>query len=175
MFALAKQQLCTCPCTFLSRRCMTSTWNFLILTRPLYGVGEHNTNVFSLLLNLVLLDSTSENFANVWHTKWNWIRSMKSEIVRIHFPEFFKSDVFGLLSLRDFATIATWRTTYYKLISLINLIYFIHLFLHLDPASLHRILLSGQEDEQIRPKEIVFPSYSCPAGVNFNSDITLYW
>ena len=111
MFAWAKQQLCTCLCTFLSCRCMTATRNFLILTRPLYGVGEHNTHVFSLFLNLVLLDSTSENFANIWHTKWNWIRSMKFEIVRIHFPEFFKSDVFGLLSLRDFATMATSRST----------------------------------------------------------------
>ena len=72
---------------------------------------------------------------------------MKFARVRIHFPEFFKGDVFGLLSLRDFATMATWRTTNYKLISLINLFYFIHLFLHLDPASLHHILLSGQEDE----------------------------
>ena len=72
---------------------------------------------------------------------------MKFAIVRIHFPEFFKTNDFGLLSLRDFATMATWRTTNYKLISLINLFYFIHLFLHLDPASLHHILLSGQEDE----------------------------
>jgi len=32
-FRLAKQQLCTCItlfCTFLSRRCTTATWNFLI-------------------------------------------------------------------------------------------------------------------------------------------------
>ena len=33
---------------------------------------------------------------------WNWIRSMKFEIVRIHF-----CDVFGFLSFRNFATMAT--------------------------------------------------------------------
>ena len=46
---LTKQQLYTCIklfCTFLSRRCTTSTWNFLIFTRPLYGVGKYNTKIF---------------------------------------------------------------------------------------------------------------------------------
>ena len=36
-------------------------------TRPLYGVGEHNTKIFFfffLNLNTVLSDSTAENFAN---------------------------------------------------------------------------------------------------------------
>ena len=35
-------------------------------TRPLYGVGEHNTKIFFfffLILNSVLLDPTAENFA----------------------------------------------------------------------------------------------------------------
>ena len=47
------------------------------------------------------LNSTPENFANIWQIKWNWIRSMKFETVRIH--------VFGSLSSRNFATMATWR------------------------------------------------------------------
>ena len=38
-------------------------------TRPLYGVGEHNAKIFIfffffLNLNTVLLQSTTENFAN---------------------------------------------------------------------------------------------------------------
>ena len=46
---LTKRQLYTCIklfCTFLSRRCTTSTWNFLIFTRPRYGVGKYNTKIF---------------------------------------------------------------------------------------------------------------------------------
>ena len=50
----------------------------LNFTRLLYGVGKLN-------LNMVLSDSTPENFANIWQIKWNWIRSIKFEIVRIHF------------------------------------------------------------------------------------------
>ena len=70
-------------------------------TPPLYKVGEHNTKIFFLNLDTVLSNSTPENFANVWQLKWNWIRSMKFETVRIH--------VFGLLSSRNFATMAKWR------------------------------------------------------------------
>ena len=39
-FILAKQQLCTCItlfCTYLSRRCTTATWNFLISRVGAYG------------------------------------------------------------------------------------------------------------------------------------------
>ena len=41
-------------------------------TRPLYGVDEHNTKLsFSLVLNLdmILSDSTPENFANIRQIK----------------------------------------------------------------------------------------------------------
>ena len=44
--------------------------------------------------------------------KWNWIRSMKFETVRIHFLSAF----FGLLSSRNFATMATWRNDFSSLL-----------------------------------------------------------
>ena len=70
---------------------------------PLYKIGEQDKNFLVLFLNLdtVLSNSTPEIFANIWQIKWNWMRSMKFEIVRIH--------VFGLLSSRNFATMAKWR------------------------------------------------------------------
>ena len=37
------------------------------------------------------------NFANIWHIKWNQIKSLKFETVQIHFL----SDAFGLLSFRN--------------------------------------------------------------------------
>ena len=68
--------------------------------RPLYGVGEHNTRIFFLLLNsdMVLSDLTPDNFPKILQIKWNEIRSMKFEKVQIHFL----SDVFVLLSSRKF-------------------------------------------------------------------------
>ena len=65
---------------------------------PLYKIGEQNAKIF--LLDTVLSNSTPKNFANIWQINWKWIRSMKFETVRIH--------VFGLLSSRNFATMATW-------------------------------------------------------------------
>ena len=69
---------------------------------PLYKIGEQDKNFLVLFLNLdtVLSNSTQENFANIWKIRWKWIRSMKFETVRIH--------VFGLLSSRHFAIMATW-------------------------------------------------------------------
>ena len=66
-----------------------------------------------LLLNsdTVLSDSTPDNFAKILQVKWNWIRSMKFETVRIHFL----SDVFALLSSRNFATMAMWRNDFSSL------------------------------------------------------------
>ena len=81
-------------CTFFSRRCTTTTWN-----------QEPKISRFLFLhLDTVLPDSTSENFPNKINEQmsWNWIRSTKFERVRIHF-----CDVFGLLSFRNFATMAT--------------------------------------------------------------------
>ena len=71
-------------------------------------------NFLFLFLNLdtVLPDLTPENFAIIWQIKWNWIRSSKFETVRIHFL----SDIFGLLSSRNFATMATWRNDFSTLL-----------------------------------------------------------
>ena len=71
---------------------------------PLYKIGEQDKNFLVLFLNLetVLSNSTPENFANIWQIKWKWLRLMKFETVQIH--------VFGLLSSRNFATMATWSS-----------------------------------------------------------------
>ena len=67
-------------------------------------------NFLFLILNLdtVLSDSTSENFANNWQNKWNWIRAMNFETAWIHFL----SDFFSLLSSRNFTTMVTWRNDF---------------------------------------------------------------
>ena len=45
---------------------------------------QHKSCLFPLLnLDTVLSDSTLENSANIFQMKWNWIRSMKFEAVRI--------------------------------------------------------------------------------------------
>ena len=95
------------PCTSL-----TATWNFLISrarSMELAWWTQHK-NILFLFPNsyAVFSDSTPENFANIQQIEWNWIRSIKFEIGRIHFP----SDVFGLLSSRNFATMATWRNDF---------------------------------------------------------------
>ena len=67
---------------------------------------QHKSCLFPLLnLDTVLSDSTLENSANIFQMKWNGIRSMKFEAVRIHFL----SDIFGYLSSKSVATMATWR------------------------------------------------------------------
>ena len=68
---------------------------------------------FILNLDAVLSDSTPENFANIWQIKGNWICSMKFDKVQIHFL----SDVFGLLSSRNFATLATWHNDFSYLLN----------------------------------------------------------
>ena len=74
-----KQQLCTCIklfCTVLCHRCTTTTRNFLGLWQK-------------LSLSFPNLDNhrygPKGNFAKICQIKWNWIRSVKSEIVRIDF------------------------------------------------------------------------------------------
>ena len=79
---------------------------------------QHKSRLFPLLiLDTVLSYSTRENFANICQIKWNWIRSMRFEAVRIHLL----SDVFGLLSSKDVATIATWRNDF-SLVAVGNLL-----------------------------------------------------
>ena len=83
------------------------------------GRTQHK-NVLFLNLNTVLSDP--QNFANIWQIEGNWIRSMKFETVRIHLL----NDVFGLLSSRNFTTMATWRNDfsflYNILVTLLNVL-----------------------------------------------------
>ena len=114
-FILAKQQLCTCITlywTFLSRRCRTASWNFLI-SRACFMEKVNTTQKFLFLflhLNTVLWDSTSENFANIWQIKWNWRSSIEFKTVqmRIHFLKEFSVLLF-VVSCKNFASMGTWR------------------------------------------------------------------
>ena len=75
-----KQQLCTCItlfCTFLCRRCTTTTWN---------KTNIQHKNCRFLFLNLGNNRySPKENFAMICQIKWYWIRSVKFEILWIDF------------------------------------------------------------------------------------------
>ena len=47
---------------------------------------KHKKFLFSFSkLRYVPFEFNPENFANIWQIKWNWIRSMKFETVRIYF------------------------------------------------------------------------------------------
>ena len=68
-------------------------------------------------IDTLLSDSTRGNFTSICQIKWNWIRSMKFEPVRIHFL----SEVFAMLSSKNFAIMATWCNDFSSLlISLMN-------------------------------------------------------
>ena len=112
-FLLTKLQICTSIMliwSFLCRRCTPGTWKFQIShARFMESVNTTQKLSFSFSkLNTVLSDSTWENFTNICQIKWNWMGSMKFETVRIHFL----SDVFGLLSSKNFATMTTWRNDF---------------------------------------------------------------
>ena len=85
-----------------------ATWNFLISRARLWSRCNF-LFFFFLNVNKVLSDSNPENFANIWRIKWNWIRNSAN----IHFL----SAVFGLLSFRNFATMATWRNDFSSLLT----------------------------------------------------------
>ena len=91
------------------------------ISRARFMVREHNTKMHRLFLNLdaVLSDSTLENFAKIWQIKWNWIRLTRFETVRIHIL----SEVFGLLSSRNFATVATWLSDFSPLLPILLISY----------------------------------------------------
>ena len=71
---LAKQQICTCIklfCTFLWRRCTTTTWKCLNFT-SCRGRGHKTTTFFFFSWTLILSFRTNpEQFANIWHSRWN--------------------------------------------------------------------------------------------------------
>ena len=74
-------------CTFLSHCCVTAPWNFLI-SHARFMELVNTTQMFLFLflnLDMVLLYSTPEHFANIWQIKWNWMRSVKFETVQIPF------------------------------------------------------------------------------------------
>ena len=104
-----KRQLCTCItlfCTFLCRRC-TTTWNVLI-SRTRFRWTQHFDNERY---------GPKQNFVMICQIKWNWIRSLKFEKVGIDFL----SDFIGLLSSKNFATIAKWRDDFSSLLICKNL------------------------------------------------------
>ena len=53
---------------------------------------------------MVLSDLTPENFTNIWQIKWIWSCT-------IHFL----SDIFGLLSFKNFASMAMWHNNFSSL------------------------------------------------------------
>ena len=73
------------------RGCCSRLQHDTIFTHPIYGVCEPNTIFFSTLRS------------NPFRFNQRKFRSIKFETVRIHFL----SEVFGLLSSRNFASMAT--------------------------------------------------------------------
>ena len=109
----AKQQLCPCItlfCIFLSHHCKSARWNFLIWRARFMELVNRAQNF--LFLNQILLDSTPHNFTKILQIEWIWVRSLKFETERIQYL----SDVFGLLSSRNFATMVTWRNDFSSLL-----------------------------------------------------------
>ena len=95
---LTKQQLCTCItlfCTFLCRRCTTTTWKCLISR----FVEDGNTGQQLSFSFVELWYSPSElncqKIANIWQTERDGISAIKFEAARIHFL----SDVFVAFSV----------------------------------------------------------------------------
>ena len=90
-FRPAKQQLCTCItlfCTFLCRRCTTTTWNCLI--SRFVEDGNKRQLLSFLFLNFDALSPLEFNFKKVWRIKRDGISAIKFEAAQIHFL----SDVF---------------------------------------------------------------------------------
>ena len=97
-FRQGKQQLCTCItlfCTFLCRRCTTTTWKCLISR----FVEDGNTGQQLSFSFLELWYSPSElncqKIANIWRIKRDGKSAIKFEAARIHFL----SDVFVAFSV----------------------------------------------------------------------------
>ena len=93
-FRQAKQQLCTCItlfCTFLCRRCTTTTWNCLI--SRFVEDGEQKTTTFFFFFWTLMQSfrfQLQKNFGNTRRIKRDEISAIKFETAEIHFL----SDVF---------------------------------------------------------------------------------
>ena len=70
-----KQQLCTCITLFCT---------FFAVVAPLWWTQHKNCSFHFLSLDNVRY-GPKENFAKICQIKWNWIRSVKFEIVQIDF------------------------------------------------------------------------------------------
>ena len=92
------KNLCTCItffCTFLCRRCTTTTRNCLT-SRFMQDVNKRQQFYFIFpKLRYSPLESTPEKFPNAWQIKWNRIRGMTFEAAQIHFL----SDVFAAVAV----------------------------------------------------------------------------
>ena len=110
---MAKRQLCTCITlfsVFLNHRYTIATWNCLSEWKCVKsGVRERNPKFF---FRNGPFRFKPRKFANIWQIKWNLLRSVTFETVRIHFL----TDVFGLLSYRNFATMTTWHNDFSSLL-----------------------------------------------------------
>ena len=92
-FRQAKQQLCTCItlfCTFLCRRCTTTTWNCLISRFVEDGNKRQQLSFSFPELWCSPLEFNSKKIANIWRSKRDGISAIKFEAAQIHFL----SDVF---------------------------------------------------------------------------------
>ena len=85
-------------------------------THRIKGGREHTAQQFPFSFSKLRCGPFGFNprkFPQHLTNKWNWIRSMKFETVQLHFL----SDVFGLVSSRNFATMATWRNKFPSLLA----------------------------------------------------------
>ena len=97
-FRLAKQQLCTCItlfCTFLCRRCTTTTWKCLISRFVEDGNTGQQPSFSFLELWYSPSELNSQRIANIWRIKRDGISAIMFEAARIHFL----SDVFVAFSV----------------------------------------------------------------------------
>ena len=97
-FRQGKQQLCTCItlfCTFLCRRCTTTTWKCLISRFVEDGNTGQQLSFSFLELWYSPSELSSQKIANIWRIKRDGISAIKFEAARIHFL----SDVFVAFSV----------------------------------------------------------------------------
>ena len=108
-FRLAKQQLCTCItpfCTFLCRRCTTTTWKCLISRFDEdVKTRQRLSPSFPELCSILQFDS--RKFVNIWRIERVGKSAIMFEVARIHFL----SDVFVVFAV-VFAEAPKWILKY---------------------------------------------------------------
>ena len=96
-FRPAKQQLCTCItlfCTFLCRRCTTTTWNCLISR---FVEDGNKRQQLSFSFPELWCSPLEFNSKQIWLIKRDGISAIKFEAAQIHFL----SDVFVAVAVVD--------------------------------------------------------------------------